>query len=60
MIRFQVDYELCDYCGHCVDICPGQIIKMREREIIIDPEACMECQLCEVECQKQAIKFVAN
>ncbi|NIQ39469.1 MAG: ferredoxin [Proteobacteria bacterium] len=59
MSTLKVDYESCDFCGVCVDVCPMQIIKIKEHIVEIkDRDSCMECQLCEVECSKQALTFV--
>jgi NAD-dependent dihydropyrimidine dehydrogenase PreA subunit len=55
----KVDYDLCDFCGVCVDVCPMQTIRIKENIVEIGgPDSCMECQLCEVECRKQALTFV--
>jgi 2-oxoglutarate ferredoxin oxidoreductase subunit delta len=56
MSVLRIDYDLCDFCGVCVEACPMQIIEIKEKRLKLgDPSCCMECQLCEVECSKQAL-----
>ncbi len=59
MSVLRVDYDLCDYCGVCVEVCPMQIIKITENRVeMVGADSCMECQLCEVECRKQALTLI--
>lgn len=60
MTKLSIDYDLCDECGTCVEVCPAQIIVMNGKHIEIDdPDSCMECRLCEVECPRLATKLVS-
>ena len=39
----------CDGCGHCVDICPSDIMhidKITRRAVNIEPNMCLECYSC--------------
>ncbi|PPR57555.1 MAG: Adenylylsulfate reductase subunit beta, partial [Alphaproteobacteria bacterium MarineAlpha5_Bin3] len=39
----------CDGCGHCVDICPSDIMhidKITRRAVNIEPNMCWECYAC--------------
>jgi ferredoxin len=61
MSALKVDYHLCDYCGVCVEVCPMQIIRINDKCIeMVGADSCMECQLCEVECSKQALTLVKS
>ena len=39
----------------CVDVCPVDCIHEAERILVIDPEECIDCTLCEPECPVEAI-----
>jgi adenylylsulfate reductase subunit B len=48
----------CDGCGHCVDICPSDIMhidKTIRRAVNIEPNFCWECYSCVKACPQNAI-----
>lgn len=48
----------CDGCGHCVDICPSDIMhidKTYRRAYNIEPNFCWECYSCVKACPQHAI-----
>jgi len=48
----------CDGCGHCVDICPSDIMhidKATRRAVNIEPNMCWECYSCVKACPQNAI-----
>ena len=48
----------CDGCGHCVDICPSDIMhidKTNRRAYNIEPTHCWECFSCVKACPQNAI-----
>jgi len=48
----------CDGCGHCVDICPSDIMhidKVTRRAVNIEPNMCWECYSCVKACPQDAI-----
>lgn len=48
----------CDGCGHCVDICPSDIMhidKTYRRAMNIEPNMCWECYSCVKACPQNAI-----
>ncbi|MBV9570314.1 MAG: adenylyl-sulfate reductase subunit beta [Alphaproteobacteria bacterium] len=48
----------CDGCGHCVDICPSDIMhidKTYRRAFNIEPNFCWECYSCVKACPQNAI-----
>jgi adenylylsulfate reductase subunit B len=48
----------CDGCGHCVDICPSDIMhidKTTRRAFNIEPNMCWECYSCVKACPQFAI-----
>ena len=48
----------CDGCGHCVDICPSDIMHIdttTRRAFNIEPNMCWECYSCVKACPQNAI-----
>ena len=48
----------CDGCGHCVDICPSDIMHIDptyRRAYNIEPNMCWECYSCVKACPQHAI-----
>jgi adenylylsulfate reductase, subunit B len=48
----------CDGCGHCVDICPSDIMHIDEtyrRAFNLEPNMCWECYACVKSCPQNAI-----
>ena len=48
----------CDGCGHCVDICPSDIMHIDptyRRAVNIEPNMCWECYSCVKACPQFAI-----
>lgn len=48
----------CDGCGHCVDICPSDIMHIDptyRRAVNIEPNMCWECYSCVKACPMHAI-----
>src|SRR3977135_2585275 len=48
----------CDGCGHCVDICPSDIMQIdttSRRALNIEPNRCWECYSCVKACPQFAI-----
>lgn len=49
--------ENCIKCKHttCVDVCPVDAFKEGPNFLVIDPEDCVDCDLCPAECPADAI-----
>jgi len=49
--------ENCIRCKHtdCVDVCPVDCFHEGPNFLVIDPEECIDCQLCVPECPVDAI-----
>jgi 2-oxoglutarate ferredoxin oxidoreductase subunit delta len=53
-----LDLELCKACGVCVELCPEKVFE-RDRlgePIIVRPDDCSQCLLCELHCPDFAIE----
>mgnify|MGYP003882171501 CR=1 FL=1 len=52
----QINLDLCDGCGICVENCPSQAVAMIDgRPVIVRPEDCAYCGDCENLCPQGAI-----
>ena len=49
--------ENCIKCKYtdCVDVCPVDCFHEGPNSLVIDPEECIDCTLCEPECPAEAI-----
>jgi ferredoxin len=49
--------EECIGCKHtdCIQVCPVDCFHEGENFIAIDPDSCVDCGLCEIECPVDAI-----
>jgi NAD-dependent dihydropyrimidine dehydrogenase PreA subunit len=41
-----IDKELCEKCLDCLPVCPMAAILVKDREVVIDYEECVECGVC--------------
>jgi ferredoxin len=50
--------EACIKCKYtdCVEVCPIDCFHEGENMLVINPDECIECGLCEMECPIKAIK----
>lgn len=58
-----VNKELCNGCGHCVEICPMDVFRMDEKTdqaYVAYPEDCMVCYMCENDCDQGAIVLTSE
>lgn len=54
----QINPELCNGCGTCVDTCPLEAVSLIEgRPVIVHPEDCAYCGDCEDLCPEGAISL---
>lgn len=52
----KLDIEKCTGCKKCIEVCPRQVLVIRERKAAIaDLDACIECGACQKNCAFDAI-----
>lgn len=52
----QIDANLCNGCGDCVEVCPTDVLAMENNlAVVAQPAACDYCALCEAACPVAAI-----
>ena len=54
--------DICIGCKHtdCIEVCPVDCFHEGENFIVIDPDECVDCGLCEIECPVDAICSESN
>ncbi|NLV15877.1 MAG: 4Fe-4S binding protein [Syntrophomonadaceae bacterium] len=54
-----VDENLCVGEGDCENVCPTDpnVFKVDEIAHVVNPDACIECELCVDNCPEEAIKM---
>ena len=55
-----IDQDLCKKCIDCLPVCPMAAVRVRDKQVMIDYEECVECGVCQrIEiCPEGAIKQV--
>ncbi len=54
----QINLDLCNGCGICVDTCHSEAVALiEERPVIVHPEDCAYCGDCEDLCPEGAISL---
>ncbi len=57
MYQIIIDLEKCQGCGECVDICPMDVLEMKdEKATVVDLEECAGCLSCVESCPEEAIE----
>jgi len=59
MVEIKIDHEKCDGCGTCVDICPVEVLEVKnEKSVVVNLNECLVCRACEVQCPNSAIEII--
>ncbi len=59
-VTIRIDYDKCDGCGDCVEICPTEVYELVEGKATAPNIAeCIECCACVEACPKGAIEHDA-
>ncbi len=51
----QVNQELCNGCGVCIDSCPVEAIRLVDQQAVITDALCTQCEACISACSNGAI-----
>jgi len=51
----EVDPELCDACGKCVEVCQYHALALLQKQILVFPQLCHGCGSCTLNCPPGAI-----
>ena len=58
MADITIDMEKCDHCGDCSDVCPMEVLVLKDGKITInDPDECSYCETCVDMCPNECIKI---
>lgn len=55
--ELKVDYEKCDGCETCIDMCPYNLRKIVDGKSSVDPAHCVGCGRCVEVCPNEAISI---
>jgi electron transfer flavoprotein alpha subunit len=50
----KVDVEKCSACGKCIDICPMEVIVLKEGKAFVETQNCNNCKICMRACPENA------
>jgi 2-oxoglutarate ferredoxin oxidoreductase subunit delta len=54
-----IDKDLCKNSGACLDACPVDVFaKEGDKIVVANPDNCIGCKSCEIQCPEKAIKIV--
>lgn len=55
-----IDHDSCTLCAECVDVCPQNILEIRDNELITKKDHCLLCTHCYSICPSSALSFDEN
>ncbi|MFW9901960.1 MAG: 4Fe-4S binding protein, partial [Candidatus Thorarchaeota archaeon] len=50
--------DQCVGCGNCIEVCPADAVKLKNKLAVIDTDWCIGCGVCVLKCPNDAIKIV--
>ncbi len=53
----EIDYDKCNKCEICIDVCPYEVFSKNEKVFVKNPESCIECGECVRNCEYNAIRL---
>jgi MinD superfamily P-loop ATPase len=51
----EIDYQKCNYCGKCAQVCVYNAIAVTKDKVLVFPELCHSCGACTLFCPQKAI-----
>ncbi|MCP3891643.1 MAG: 4Fe-4S dicluster domain-containing protein [Desulfobulbaceae bacterium] len=57
-----VNRDWCKGCEICVSFCPKKVLELdsRDKAVVVSPEDCICCKLCELRCPDLAIEVLTD
>ncbi len=57
-----INRDWCKGCGICVHFCPTKVLELdaMEKSIVVRPEDCICCKMCELRCPDLAIEVLTE
>ena len=52
----EIDYQKCDFCGKCGDVCAYHALAVLPGKVLFFPQMCHSCGACEMLCPRKAIR----
>ena len=52
-----IDKKKCTLCGRCVEICPKEVLYIKDKEVRLNENDCMLCSHCYCVCAFDAVSF---
>jgi Na+-translocating ferredoxin:NAD+ oxidoreductase RNF subunit RnfB len=54
----KIQSEMCNGCGECVDVCPVDVIVLKDKKAVAEKEEeCLGCESCVEVCKNKAISI---
>jgi len=50
-----IDVDKCQGCGECVDICPNEVLELKDEKAVVANDDCAGCESCVETCPEEAI-----
>jgi len=61
MYQLTIDKEKCNGCGECVDICPAEVLEMKDgKSEAVNIDECLGCESCVETCPESAITLTES
>ena len=54
----EIDYEKCDFCGRCQEVCAYHALAVLPKKVLLFPKMCHSCGACARLCPRGAIREV--
>jgi NAD-dependent dihydropyrimidine dehydrogenase PreA subunit len=61
VVTLMLDARRCNGCRMCIEVCPHAVFAIEEKRArVVDPDGCMECGACALNCPEQALAVRAG
>jgi NAD-dependent dihydropyrimidine dehydrogenase PreA subunit len=51
----RVKQDECTGCGDCAEVCPVEVVVVKNAKAVVKPEECIECNACVDACASNAM-----